>query len=232
MKIAIIGAGGFAREVEWLIKDIQRERSMSEISEPLEFAGFLISDLSRRGEHDSEVLGDFSWLRTNRVDALAIGIGTPEVRLRLGAELKRDFPQIHWPALIHPSVMHDDSCAFGEGSIVCAGNILTVNVRVERLALINLNCTVGHEAVIGAGTVISPSCSISGGAKIGEGAFLGSGVVIGQYLSIGDRAVVGAAACVLKSVPPDISVYGVPARPKEEKIRIPIPLSLTRELQP
>jgi hypothetical protein len=73
--LVIIGAGGFAREVRWLVQDINRDQAQ------FEFAGYIVSDLSRLGDHDSktEILGDFAWLTSNAgaVDALAIGIGTP-----------------------------------------------------------------------------------------------------------------------------------------------------------
>src|SRR5947208_3539723 len=75
--IAIVGAGGFAREVEWLIRSL-----------PYQFVGFLAD---QQGEYDSPVLGDFSWLELNHVDALAIAIGSPHARAALGNELKRRF---------------------------------------------------------------------------------------------------------------------------------------------
>src|SRR5207245_2761519 len=93
-------------------------------------AGFLVSDMSRIGPHDSPVLGDFSWLESNHVDALVLGIGTPAVRLKLGEELKERFPYIAWPALVHPSVIWQRrTMQIGEGAIICAGSIATVNVR-------------------------------------------------------------------------------------------------------
>jgi sugar O-acyltransferase (sialic acid O-acetyltransferase NeuD family) len=216
MKIAIVGAGGFAREVEWLIKDIGRERAMRQTMEPLSVAGFLVSDPSQRGKNDSEALGDFSWLRQNRLDGLAMGIGNPTVRLKLAAELQSEFPNLKWPALIHPSVKYDSSsCTFAEGVIICAGNILTVNVRVERFAMINLSCTVGHETIIGEGTVINPLCAISGGVKIGKKCLIGTHSAILQDLSIGDGAVVASGAMVHRSVLAGVTVMGVPAKSKE-----------------
>jgi sugar O-acyltransferase (sialic acid O-acetyltransferase NeuD family) len=216
MKIGIVGAGGFAREVAWLIKDIGRERAMLHTTEPLSVAGFLVSDPSQRGNKDSEALGDFSWLKQNRIDGLAMGIGNPTVRLKLAAELQAEFPDLKWPALIHPSVTYDSSsCTFAEGVIICAGNILTVNVRVERFAMINLSCTVGHETSIGEGTVINPLCAISGGVKIGKRCLIGTHSAILQDLCIGDGAVVASGAMVHRSVPAGVTVMGVPAKSKE-----------------
>jgi sugar O-acyltransferase (sialic acid O-acetyltransferase NeuD family) len=213
-RIAIVGAGGFAREVAWLISDIGRAAYHEGSSGGMEVAGFLVSDPAKLGERDSDILGDFSWLDNNHVDGLAIGIGSPEVRLRLGQELKERFPQIPWPTLIHPGVKYDKSCQFAEGVILCAGTIATVNINIEEFAMVNLSCTIGHETTIGAGTVVNPLVAISGGVNIGKSVLVGTHAVILQYLSVGDNAVVGSGAIVNKNVAPNTTVIGIPAKPK------------------
>jgi hypothetical protein len=74
----ILGAGDQAREVEWLIREINRHHPT------YEFLGYIISDATRLGEHDSSraLLGDDSWVESNRdkVESLAIGIGDPTLR--------------------------------------------------------------------------------------------------------------------------------------------------------
>ena len=85
-KIIIIGAGGFAREVKWLIEEINK------VSLQYKFLGFLISDLQNLKDTDSKelVLGDFSWLdRFNENIYVAIGIGNPLNRLKVGEQLSR-----------------------------------------------------------------------------------------------------------------------------------------------
>ncbi len=212
-RIVVIGAGGFAREVRWLLDEI------NQAGEPrFEFVGFVVSDLKRIGEHDSRelVLGDYEWLRANRArfDALAIGIGTPAARLKVSRELEVEFGPEYWPTLIHPSVRFDRaSCEIGHGSLLCAGTIGTVNLRLQPFCLVNLACTLGHEAEIGRGTVLNPTVNISGGVVLEDGVLVGTGAQVLQYLRVGTGATVGAGAVVTKNVAAGLTVVGSPAKP-------------------
>lgn len=212
-RIAILGAGGFAQEVRWLISEINAERRR------FEFAGYLVSDLASLGENDdrASVLGELDWLdeHPNDVAALALGIGTPAVRLRLGSRLSARHSQLSWPALIHPTVRFDaPSCEIGAGVLLCAGTIGTVHLVLEPFCMVNLACTLGHGARLGAGSVLNPTVNVSGGVEIGRGVLVGTGAQILQYVRVGDEATVGAGAMVHRDVEPGQTVVGVPARPR------------------
>lgn len=211
-RIAIIGAGGFARELRWLLSEIAADPNRQ--YEPFDVVGFLVSDRGELGSSDSEVLGDFYWLDNNQVDALAMGIGTPVTRLKIANELKSRFPEIEWPAIVHPSVRFDAaSCKVEEGVILCAGVIATVNVVFGAFSMVNLSCTIGHEARIGAGSVLNPTVNVSGGVHIGSSVLVGTGAQVLQYLTIGENAIIGAGAVVSKGVAPMTTVVGIPAKP-------------------
>jgi sugar O-acyltransferase (sialic acid O-acetyltransferase NeuD family) len=207
-RIAIIGAGGFAREVKWLISDINRAHRH------FEFVGFVVSDLSKLGEHDcrNEVQGDLSWLE-NGADAVAIGIGNPAARLSIAGEIESRFPQLAWPQLIHPTVQMDCASAeLGKGIILCAGTIGTVNVTIEDFAMVNLACTLGHESRLGRGSVLNPTVNVSGGVIIEDGVLIGTGAQILQYVHIGKGATLGAGAVATKDIPPGVTAVGIPAK--------------------
>jgi sugar O-acyltransferase (sialic acid O-acetyltransferase NeuD family) len=210
-RIVILGAGGMAREIRWLLGEI------NSIAERYEFLGYVVSDLTGSGRFDSraEILGDYAWLEANRhsIDAVTIGIGTPAARLKVGREMDQILPAAERPVLIHPSVIFDlASATIGPGAQICAGTVATVNLTLGPLALCNFGCTVGHEAEVGAGTVINPGANISGGVVLGAGVLIGTGAKVLQYCRVGDGAVVGAGAVVLSDVPSRTTVAGVPAR--------------------
>jgi len=209
-RIVVIGAGGFAREVKWLIQEI------GQATPGLEFAGYVVSDLSRLGEHDSrdEVLGDYGWLRAHAAefDGLALGIGTPAVRLKVARELLPEFPAARWPALVHPTVRLDRATAeIGPGVLLCAGVIGTVHVKLRPFSMVNLACTIGHEAEIGEGCVLNPTVNVSGGVVLEEGVLVGTGTQILQYLRVGQGSTVGAGSVVTRAVPEGVTVVGTPA---------------------
>ncbi len=210
-RIIIIGAGGLAREIEWLIRDINRTGAH------YDFTGYVVSDMSKIGPHDTldQLRGDYDWLVRNArsIDAVTIGIGTPALRLKVANEVKQILPSLEWPALVHPSAILDtESARIADGAQICANVTGTVNLTIGSFSLCNLSCTLGHEAVIGKGCVINPGANISGGVSLGDCVLVGTGAQVLQYVKVGARTIIGSGAVVTKDVPNDVTVVGVPAK--------------------
>ena len=51
-------------------------------------------------------------------------------------------PNVKFAVLIDPSVLMSERIQIGEGGIVCAGSILTVDIKPGCHSIINLNCTI------------------------------------------------------------------------------------------
>ena len=101
----------------------------------------------------------------------------------------------------------------GEGSIICAGTILTTDIKIGRHVILNLCCTVGHDSLIGDFCSFMPAVNISGEVNIGEGVYVGTGAKIINQLEIGEETIVGAGAVVAKSLPAKCTAVGIPAKP-------------------
>ena len=79
---------------------------------------------------------------------------------------------------------------------------------------------IGETAEVGTGTVIYQGCTLGGTGKetgkrhptVGENCVISAGAKVLGNITVGDYAKVGAGAVVLKDVPPNATVVGVPAR--------------------
>lgn len=207
-EIVIIGASGFGREVAWLIERINSVRQEWSI------LGFIDDDESKRDLQAGgySVIGDLN-IASEHPDAYYVcAIGAAEVRRRV---LNRLETIIHakYATLLDPSVIMSDRIKVGAGSIICAGTIVTVDVTIGKHVIINLDCTVGHDAVIDDYVTLYPSVNVSGITHVCECAELGTGVQIIQGKSIGNGTIVGAGAVVVKDLPCRCTAVGSPAKP-------------------
>lgn len=100
----------------------------------------------------------------------------------------------------------------GEGTIICAGNMITVDIKIGKHNIINLGCTIGHDAVLEDYVTLYPSVNVSGMVHVGHTSELGTGTQIIQGIAIGENTVIGAGTVVVKDIPSDVTAVGSPAK--------------------
>ncbi|MDA8226634.1 MAG: acetyltransferase [Desulfitobacterium hafniense] len=206
--IVIIGAGGFAREVAWLIEGINRKESQWKL------LGFIDENKENRGKvlNGAKVLGDFSWFTTINKEIYAVcAVGNPKIKEQLVN--KTNEAGVKFATLIHPDAVISNYSEIGEGTIICVGNIVTTNIIIGNHVILNLDCTVGHDAVIDDYCTIAPSVNISGNVKLNKGVDVGTGSAIIQGIEIGEYSIIGAGSVVVRSIPARCTVVGSPAKP-------------------
>lgn len=204
--IVIIGAGGFGREVAWLIEDINK------IDKQWNLLGFIDEDEEVQGQvlNGYKVLGKLEWLKDKEVNVVN-AIANPVIRRKIMEQLT-DTANIY-PTLIHPNVVCSETVKFGEGNIVCAGNILTVNISIGNHVILNIDSTVGHDAIIEDYCTILPSVNVSGHVYLEDGVTVGTGSAIIQGIIVGKNSTIGAGAVVTKEIPANCTAVGAPAKP-------------------
>jgi sugar O-acyltransferase (sialic acid O-acetyltransferase NeuD family) len=205
--IVIIGAGGFAREVEWLIEDINSKKHL------WNFIGYIDENLENKGKllNGYEILGDFNDLKVGNSEIFYV-CAVGDTMSRKGLSEKAQSIGLKPAILIHPSVMISKHVEIGEGTIICCSNIITVNIAIGKHVIINLDCTVGHDAVIKDYVTILPSVNVSGAVTLSEGTNIGTGTAIIQGKKIGINSIIGAGSVVVKDIPDNCTAVGVPAK--------------------
>jgi sugar O-acyltransferase (sialic acid O-acetyltransferase NeuD family) len=208
-KITIIGAGGFGREVKMLIDQINHNEKK------YDFIGFYDDNVqSETIINGFKVLGSINELL--QIDynlEVVISIADPMIKKKIYETLNSN-SFLSFPSIIHPNVLiGSDDVIVGYGCIICASNIITVNVSIENFVILNLACTVGHDTKIGDYCSFMPSVNISGEVDIENSVYVGTGAKIINLLTIGNSTIVGAGAVVSKSLPEKCTAVGIPAKP-------------------
>lgn len=208
-KIVIVGAGGFGREVKMLIDQINLH------SKEFEFLGFYDDGIAKSTEINGfHVLGSVSDLvKIDHELSVVVSIADPAIKMKIHKILKYN-TNLNFPSLIHPNVLiGGDNVFIGNGCIICASNIITVNINIGNFVILNLGCTTGHDTTIGDYCSFMPSVNISGEVVIEDLVYVGTGAKIINLLSIGKSTIVGAGAVVSKSLPAHCTAVGIPAKP-------------------
>lgn len=210
--LVIFGAGGMAREVHQIVEDLGADGA------PWNFLGFLDGDAGRHGEpvHDHAILGDAAWAGSHPQVAVVVAVGSTPARRRIVLQLAAA-GATRFATLVHPRAWIGNRVSVGSGSIVCAGTRITTDNRIGRHVILNVDCTVSHDAVIEDYVTLAPGVHVCGNTSVGEGCDLGTGTSIIQGVGIGQWTVLGAGALVLDDVPRNVTAVGAPARVIKER---------------
>jgi sugar O-acyltransferase (sialic acid O-acetyltransferase NeuD family) len=212
LDIIVIGASGFALEAAWLAEECGHN-----------VIGFLDDSLEKQETLvlNKPVLGTIeNWINFKE-SYFVVAIGSPRSRNAVVKKMKK-IGQPLFATLVHPSVKKSNHITIGEGTLICAGCILTVNIAIGEHCIININSTIGHEVTIGSFSTIAPIVAVSGNVKLERFTEIGTGSSIRQGISIGLGSMLGMGSTLTKNIP-DFKIYaGSPAKPLRDLEEIQI----------
>lgn len=197
--IALIGAGDFGREVYAHLIDQKIDCEISYFeSEPYCY------------QEGKDYVLPLDLLNTEVFEVL-ICIQDANIRKHIVSQLPK---KTKYFTFIHKSAqILDANCEIGEGSIICANTVITTNVKIGKHAHLNIGCVIGHDCKVDDYCTLSPMANLGGRVHLKEGVFMGSCANVLPKITIAKASVIGASACVVKSITEEgLTHVGVPSK--------------------
>ena len=150
-ELAIFGAGGHAREVIALVRDLNA-------------AGRVWSLAAGRTHHPNgrsptlsgcRALGESTGRSGHPACHVVVAVGNPasrrEIVQRIRAAVTNPFA-----TLIHPRAWIAERVSLGEGAQVFAGALINADARIGAHVILNIGCRVSHDAAIAEHATLGP----------------------------------------------------------------------------
>lgn len=212
--IAIIGTGGFAKEVSHVA--IETLRNLSEENLDDEYELVYVETTPENSEFNGRRLLSISdFIKEDAPKKFSLAIADSRVRMNLSGQFLAAGCQ---PLqLVSKSARVSEMCHIGHGAILCDNVIITANAQIGKFFHANIFSYIAHDCEIGDYVTFAPRVSCNGNVRIEDYAYLGTGAIIkqgkqGAPITIGEGAIVGMGAVVTRDVAPYTTVVGNPAR--------------------
>ena len=193
-KIAIIGNGGFAKEI-----------SYSFAKENYDY--FIHKKYIQENDNITKAIEDLDFDRYK----ILLGIGDPNIRKKIVDSFPKEAEYMTYIDK-HAKILNIDTVNIGKGSVICAGSILTTNINIGDFCQINLNSTIGHDCNIGNYLTTAPGVHISGNCNIGDLNYYGTNTALKNNLNLINNITVGMNSNIIKNIDEEGVYVGNPLK--------------------
>ena len=204
--VVIVGAGGFGREVYLWTKD-------SFPNDQYKIKGFLDDNPKILDNYNMDIgiIGDLDGYEIEKQDRFVFAIGDIDVKKRLVTRLKKKGAK--FLTLIHPTAIVANTAKIGQGVIICPFVIVTDHAQLGDFVMMNIYSSCGHDVKVGSYCILSPYATLNGFVILEDEVFLGTHSTIIPYKKVGYKSKISANSVVMRGVPPNKIVFGVPGKP-------------------
>lgn len=206
MKSVIIGAGTYGEVYLSYLQEIG-----------VDVVGFLDDDIkyANQSVRGVPVIGPISKLDTikytDSVQAVYCPLGNNVLRVRFLKKARE--LGYKTPNYVHPSVIISPNVSLGEGVYILLGTTIMPHTVVKDFVMISMGVHLAHHCVLDEGVFLSTGCNFGASIHARQYAYcgIGSTVMTGIH-ELGENCLVGAGSVVIKDVPAQAVVAGVPAK--------------------
>lgn len=201
-KLLILGAGGHGKVVAEIALLMKKWNGVS----------FLDDDADLKQVIGIPVIGKLKnyELFKDKYKYAFVAIGNSKLRLKLLERLSQAGFII--PIIVHPFSAVSQTSHLGEGTVVMAGAVINASAHIGKGCIVNTCSSIDHDCILDDGVHISPGAHIGGKVDIGLCTWICIGSSVANNIKIGNHVVVAAGAAVIKNIPDNLMVAGVPAK--------------------
>ncbi len=206
MKSIIIGAGTYG---EVYLAYLQEAG--------IEVIGFVDDNptLQKKLIRGIPVLGTINDLEVIKVTCNAQAVYCPIGNNRLRVQFLEFAKSLGYatPNFIHPSAIIHSSVKIGRGVYILLGVKVMPYTIIDDYVMISMNALIAHHSHLHRGTFISTGVNFGASIEAKDNAYIGIGSTVMTGLHIlGENCTIGAGAVVIRDVPDNAVMAGVPAK--------------------
>lgn len=207
LNLIIVGARGWGREV------YAEAKSMSSYLKKFKIKGFLDSNFDAlkdlKGDYPP-IIGSPEDYEIQQGDIFFIAMGDSSFRKYYADIIERKGGR--FMSIISDSAYVNETASIGEGSFVAGWTSISDNVILGKHVIVHVFSDLGHDVQVGDYSTIEAYSFLGGYAKMGSRSTMHVRSTLIRKKSIGNFVDVGSNSVVMRNVPDNTHVFGIPAK--------------------